>query len=233
MKTLKESLFDTNLSTKDVGDSVISAKEFLDGIKKSLAKFKSKYNLSPRELQFKIRFNDVVRARTTDDITDGHITIIFCHEYTAKNGAYFKENIYMSFYVTDKYEQDKPQIVIYPSRLHIECGENPYSFTSRHWQNINNFYRIKLFYPDVKRYHLSSKTQSQFYARGSEPMLIDQTYNNKDNIIDYIETIIKGFFNQSQFDFVDDYFEKYAQEPTKANIIKGPILTKILKKIEK
>lgn len=232
MKTLKESLFDTNLSTKDVGDSVINPKEFIDSIEKSLIKFKSKYNLSSDELQFKIRFSDGA-VHTTDDITDGHITIIFCHEYVAANGIYFKESIYMPFYATNKYEQDKPQIVMNPFRLHIECGENPYRNPSRSWQNINNFYSTKPFHLNVKKYHVSSKTPTQFYAHGSEPMLIDQTYKNKDIVIDYIESMIKGFFNRSQFDFIDDYFEKYAEEPIRANKITGSILTKVLKNIEK
>ena len=236
MKTLKEILFDPDIASKDIKDAVIEPDVFLDEMENALAKLRSKYNLFPDEFEYAI----------TSKNDNRHIYLAFKHDYKAKNNVNFKEHIYMAFYAVDNIRRDDgmPKIFMHPFRFFVECksdidiwrrsndnGWRPPNDNG--WRLQDNFYTGKQFYLNTKKYHIPYDFISQGYATNSMPLIIDLTYKNKDIVIDYIESMIKGFFDQSQLDTIDGYFEKYAEEPTKTNKITGSVLTKILKKIEK
>ena len=76
MKTLKESLFDRDISTKDVsGDVLVPVKDFMDDIDKTIRSIKSKHHLSDNDIELRMLDN------TTHDSGYGSINITFHHYY--------------------------------------------------------------------------------------------------------------------------------------------------------
>lgn len=209
MRSLQESLFDQDIASKDVRDTDMECKEFKKEMEKALNSLKTKYWLGPRDISFAV-----------NDYDNSEYCSAYIHLqrlYTAKTGKEFTESVFIDFYVGNK-------ITMHPFRFTVAEVMKE--------RKPRLFSQTKLFYMDVRKRNIPHELDYKNFSSGSAPLQISLTYKNKDHIIDFLETIIKWFFdNQKRIDVINGYFEDFAINPTKSNNISRTVLTKMLRNV--